>query len=145
MTILTHPHQLLTTRLEPLEEITDRVRQDASSMLLLCAAKEGLGLSANQVGLTYRMFVIPSLARPVCINPEIVSYGKTQIKSLEGCLSFPNYQNVALRRTAINVRYYTLDGELVETQLQNMPAIIFQHELDHLNGILLSHKKVIDR
>src|SRR5687768_5460110 len=144
MNILTAPHQLLKTRLAPIDEINDRVSQDANSMLLVCRDNKGLGLSANQVGLTYRMFVIPALTEPVCINPVIVK-GKNRVRSLEGCLSLPNYSNVALRYSEVRVEYYNLDGVLVKKNLSGQNAFVFQHELDHLNGILLTDKQVVER
>lgn len=137
MIILQHPHPLLTTRLEPLEEITEQTSQDAASMLLLCKTMGGLGLAANQVGVTYRMFVIPELAKPTCINPRIVR-GKNLIKSIEGCLSLPGYQNVVSRYNNITVEYYNLAGELIKTSLEGTLACVFAHELEHLDGILLN-------
>lgn len=142
MRILTYPHPLLLTRLEPLEEIDSQVRQDAADMLTLCAAHNGQGLSANQVGLTYQMFVVPSLKSPVVINPRIVK-GKNRKQSLEACLSLPNYTNVAMRYMDLRVEYYNLDGELVKAHLHDLDAVVFQHEFEHLRGILISHKKVV--
>lgn len=136
MTILENPHPLLTTKLEPLEVIDDRVAQDAASMLLLCKSMNGLGLAANQVGLTYRIFVLPSLAQPVCINPRLIR-GKNLVKSLEGCLSIPGYRNVVSRYNNIKVEYYNLDGKLVSIALAGEQAYAFQHELRHLDGITL--------
>lgn len=144
MNILHYPHPLLKTRLEPLEEITDKVRKDAHSMLVLCKTENGVGLSANQVGLTYRMFVIPALNEPVCINPVIVK-GKNRVRSLEGCLSLPNYSNVAYRYSELRVEYYNLDGILIKKNLSDQNAFVFAHELDHLNGILITDKKVVER
>lgn len=142
MTILENPHPLLTTKLEPLEVIDDRVAQDAASMLLLCKSMNGLGLAANQVGLTYRIFVLPSLAQPVCINPAIVKHSKTQVRSLEGCLSLPGYRNVVMRWNTVDVEYYNLDGELCTAHLEGNDALGWQHELEHLDGILINMKKI---
>jgi peptide deformylase len=144
MTILEYPHPLLKTRLNDLETIDDKVRCEASNMLLLCKGKDGVGLSANQVGLTYRMFVIPALEEPVCINPRIIKK-RNIVKSLEGCLSIPGYTNVAPRYSTIQVEYYNLDGKPIKATLTNLPALTFQHELDHLNGILINDKDIIDK
>lgn len=117
---------------------------DAKSMLLLCNGNNGLGLAANQVGLTYRMFVIPALAEPVCINPRIIKK-KGEVFSMEACLSIPGYRNIAPRPVKIQVEYYNLDGKLIKASLNETQALVFSHELDHLNGVLINDKDVLDR
>jgi peptide deformylase len=94
-----------------------------------------LGVSANQFGVAVRAFAI--LANPiiVCYNPKIVDYSEEMIELEEGCLSFRNMILNIKRPRVIKVRYTEPNGNVVTRQFQDMTARVFQHELDHLNGI----------
>jgi peptide deformylase len=95
-----------------------------------------LGVSANQFGFRVRAFAM--LANPiiVCYNPIIVDKSDETIKMDEGCLSFRNMILEKIERPrVIKVRYTEPNGNVVTRQFQDMSARIFQHELDHLNGI----------
>lgn len=97
---------------------------------------EALGVSANQFGFRVRAFAM--LANPiiVCYNPIIVDKSEETIKLDEGCLSFRNMILDKIERPrVIKVRYTEPNGNVVTRQFQDMSARIFQHELDHLNGI----------
>ena len=99
-------------------------------------AYEGLGLSANQVGVPYRVFVLWSNPTMVCFNPRIVGYEGSEIYFSEGCLSCPNLYVKIKRPSYVRVRYQKPNGETVTDKLMGMTARIFQHELDHLDGIV---------
>jgi peptide deformylase len=111
----------------------------------------GMGLAANQVGLPYRVFVIKANPILACFNPRIVSQTGEEIDLEEGCLTFPNYYVKIRRPKQIRVRYTYPNGETVTQIYDGMTARIFQHELDHLDGILfqsratLFHKEQADR
>lgn len=102
----------------------------------------GIGLAAPQVGISIRMFVI-HIRRPdgdfkrVCINPEYIeAHGAASI--LESCLSVEEKDLRIPRSAIIKVRYFTEYGVLMEEILDGLESICFQHELDHLDGILIS-------
>jgi peptide deformylase len=98
------------------------------------AAYNGLGLSANQVGIGFRMFVIGDGI--VCFNPKIVATHGETIRKAEGCLSFPGlYLNVP-RYGSIDVEYYDENANLVSTHFDGLTAQVYQHELDHMNGVV---------
>jgi peptide deformylase len=97
--------------------------------------ENGLGLSANQLGLPYRVFVIRSEEIIGCFNPMITTYDDEMIYLEEGCLSFPDLFVKIKRPRWIRVRYTTPDGTVVTRKFDGMTARVFQHELDHLNGI----------
>lgn len=96
---------------------------------------DGLGLSANQVGLRYRVFVV--MANPIicCFNPKIVDISEDEITMEEGCLSYPGLFVKIKRPQVIRIRYTRPNGETVTEQYQDLTARVMQHELDHLNGI----------
>ncbi len=102
---------------------------------------EGVGLAANQIGVSLSVMVIDTTPKEdapdlklVLINPEVVeSEGKVKYK--EGCLSFPGLSVEVERASKVRVRALNERGEPFEITLEDFPAIVFQHELDHLRGI----------
>ena len=106
----------------------------------------GIGLSANQVGKPYRMFVMgdnPNIEKGrkwVCINPEITDMSKQTIRYKEGCLTFPLLFVILTRPAEIKVKYQNADKEVVEEELSGIDARCFLHEYDHLEGkVFLEH------
>lgn len=95
----------------------------------------GLGLSANQIGLPFRAFAMVGSPIIVCFNPRIVDTSSEQVVLEEGCLSYPNLFVKIKRPKMIKVRYTEPNGNTVTKTFDGMTARIFQHELDHLNGI----------
>lgn len=100
----------------------------------------GLGLSANQIGLPYRAFAIKAEKIIVCFNPRIVDTSSEEIYLEEGCLSFPDLFVKVKRPRRVKVRYTEPNGNVVTTTWDGMTARIFQHELDHLNGIVYTQR-----
>jgi peptide deformylase len=100
----------------------------------------GLGLSANQIGLPYRVFSMQAVPAIVCFNPKIVDASSEEILLEEGCLSFPGLGIKIKRPRHVKVRYTEPNGEIVTKKFTGMAARCFLHELDHMNGT-----KYIDR
>lgn len=96
---------------------------------------KGLGLSANQVGLPYRCFVLFSHEPIGVFNPTVVDTTTEQVLLDEGCLSFKHLVLKIKRPKSVKVRYQTYTGEFVTETYTGMTARCFMHELDHLNGI----------
>jgi len=113
-------------------------RQLADTMVEL----KGLGLSACQVGLPYNVFVMGSGGGKVyaCFNPRIVNYDPRKVKLNEGCLTFPNVFIEVERSAAIKVRFTHPSGETVTETFAGLTARIFQHEYDHLQGVLFKDR-----
>ena len=110
----------------------------AKKMLALMDESNGIGLSATQIGLTQRIFVMRVHGRErICINPEITESSDVLADYDEGCLSFPGDQCTIKRPDWVNVKYYSTDGTVTEDCLVGLEARCFQHELDHLNGITM--------
>ena len=95
----------------------------------------GIGISANQVGYNARIFVTHIKEPKVHINPEIIE-GAGMYKEKEGCLSIPGYFDYVKRKKDILVKYYDKEWNEKTERLVDLEATCFQHELDHLNGIL---------
>ncbi len=103
-------------------------------------AHNGLGLAANQIGLPYRAFAIKAEQVIVAFNPLIVDSSEETVYLEEGCLSFQGLIMNIKRPAVIKVRYTEPNGNVVTTKFAGLTARVFQHELDHLNGVTF-HKR----
>lgn len=130
-------HPLLSQKLEPFDfksPPTDPI-QLAKDLFETMVHNKGLGLAANQCGLPYRVFAIAANPGIVVYNPRIVDQTTEEIQLEEGCLSYPNFFVKIKRPRNIKVRYTEPNGNVVTQTFIGMTARVFQHELDHLNGI----------
>jgi peptide deformylase len=150
--IIKYGDPILEQRAEPVTEFgTDELRQLVENMFETMYAHKGVGLAATQVAVSKRLFVLdPSAgedpaARQVLINPEIVSKSGSQLGE-EGCLSVPGFREDVKRAMKVRMRAVDVDGKPFETEGEELLARAFQHELDHLNGIVfLSHLSPLKR
>lgn len=138
----------------PLDDKTKKIIKDSLEMLRLSQIDEeakkydlrpGMGLSLIQLGITKRIFVIcyevddGVFEDYIVINPKILSESEEMIyvEEGEGCLSINRpIEGIVPRHARIKVEYYDMDGNKVNKRFREELAIVFQHELDHLNGIL---------
>jgi peptide deformylase len=112
----------------------------ASSLVETCKKHRGLGLSANQCGYEYRVFVMGNDDNYVAFfNPRIIESSKDTVKMEEGCLSFMDLFIPVERPAEILVEYQDFTGEKKTAKFAGLTARCFQHELDHLNGIVYTH------
>jgi len=141
--ILHYPNRSLRQRCEPVHEVTREIISLVNDLAETMYAAPGVGLAAPQVGVPLRVFVVdvtPSDKEAflrVFINPEIV-HRTGSADSLEGCLSLPGVNKVIERSAGIIVRSIGLDGDPVELVADGLLSFAIQHELDHLDGILLT-------
>ena len=119
----------------------------ASAMQATMLARNGVGIAAPQVYVSKRVIIVASRANPrypdapdmpaaVMVNPEILEKSDNTILGEEGCLSVPDERGMVARAEMVKVRYFTLEGEQIETVFHGFPARIVQHEIDHLDGVL---------
>ena len=130
---------------DTLKEFDFKDRVDLSKVMYDTMAKYGgLGLAANQVGLPYRMFIMgghPSIEQGKIrsiFNPLINDVSKETVNMKEGCLSFPFLFLMINRPKWVSVKYTDQHGKEIEETLHGMPARIFQHENEHMNGYLFT-------
>jgi len=139
--IVTFPAEILTKPTRAVEKVDDEVRRIVRDMFDTMYHAEGVGLAANQIGLPLSIMVVDTTPKEdaedlklVFINPRVVeSEGK--IRYREGCLSFPGLTVEVERFQRVRVRALNEEGKEFEILLENFPAIVFQHEYDHLQGI----------
>lgn len=143
--VLRYPHPLLrekNTEIMP-EEIDLELKRVAKEMLLVMYASRGVGLAAPQVGINKRLMVFNPegdakawLQEIVMVNPKIISSSKSAEMEAEGCLSFPGMSGEVRRSEWVKVEATRLNGKKFKVKLEGWKARIFQHEYDHLDGIL---------
>lgn len=129
---------LLRTKMEPFDFKNPPVDPVvlANALAKTMINNKGLGLSANQCGLPFRVFVMNGNPITACFNPRIVNTSDESVVMAEGCLSYPRVFCKIKRPAAIRVRYQEPNGNTVTKDFQGITARCFQHELDHLNGIV---------
>jgi peptide deformylase len=139
--ICTYPEEILRQRAEPITEIDEEVVELVDHMAETMYSAPGIGLAATQVGVAKQVLVAdiaprrPESELIVLINPEIVA-AEGEVIFEEGCLSVPDYQAEVKRHEKITVRGLNLKGEEVEIEAEGLLAVVLQHEIDHLNGML---------
>lgn len=102
--------------------------------------KDGLGLAAPQIGVSVRMFVMRANPIIAVVNPEIIDQSEDHIYLEEGCLSYPGLILKVKRPKWIKARFARPNGEIVTEKFIGISARIFQHELDHLDGVVFLNK-----
>ena len=121
---------------DPVEDI-EEIRPYIDEMFDLMETHNGVGLAAPQVGITRRFFLLSYGGnKMVCINPEIVKSDDKKVKMDEGCLSYPGMFLEIERPATVKVSYTDLTGVRRSPNLKRLMARAFQHELDHLNGVV---------
>lgn len=135
-------HPLLTQKLEEFDFKNPPVDpvELANTLIETLKAKRGMGLSANQVGLPHRVFVLWSEKPFVCFNPRIVDVSTETNLLEEGCLSFPHLLIKIKRPAIIKVRFENAFGETQTEKFVGMTARAFLHELDHMDGVLFQSR-----
>ncbi|MBD2254428.1 peptide deformylase [Nostoc parmelioides] len=130
------------------ENIHDATIQQLIDDLIATVAKaNGVGIASPQVAQSYRLFIVASRPNPryphapemeptAMINPKIVGNSTDIVKGWEGCLSVPGIRGLVPRYQAIEVEYTDRYGNLQKQTLTDFVARIFQHEFDHLDGVL---------
>ena len=136
------PDEVLRTPTEKIEHFDEGVAKVAADMAETMYMENGIGLAANQVGLSIQMLVmdVPSEENPTAsrlktlINPELVE-SSGEIMWDEGCLSFPGLSVPVRRAETVTVSYLQPNGERQQETMTGLEAICLQHEMDHLAGI----------
>lgn len=165
MDVVHAPDERLRVKTKPVKKITPRLLQTLKEMVKLTQTfkdPEGVGLAATQVGLEESFFVarihdsdkIPPAKLDqrknrwkdygkqfmAIINPKIITRSQTTKTYFEGCLSVPDIWGEVKRHTWIKVSYQDINGEIFTKTLKAIPAWIFQHEVDHLEGMLFTQR-----
>lgn len=143
--VLKYPHPLLRAENKSVteSEFNEDLKKLAREMLLIMYASQGVGLAAPQVGVNKRLLVFNPegsskafLQEIVLVNPKITGSSKKMIPEPEACLSFPGMSGTVRRHDWVKIEAYRLNGKKFTVKYEGWKAKIFQHEFDHLQGVL---------
>ncbi len=152
--ITTLPNPVLRHKTRPVKTFDDDLQKLIDEMIVTMREANGVGLAAPQVDYSYRMALIETLPETdeagepiegtrelfVIVNPEIVWKSRDLVDGIEGCLSIPGYVGEVERPESIRVRAQDRYGKKMKLRLHGWTARIFQHEIDHLDGVLYIDK-----
>lgn len=137
-----YPDRILIQKTSHVNEFNDELHKLIDDMIETMYAAPGVGLAANQVGVSKQVFVIDVSTEDkkvpllVLINP-VLAHSEGQADIEEGCLSLPGYSTVVCRAEKVIVKGLDREGKEVEIEGEGLLSKALQHELDHLNGTLL--------
>ena len=142
--LLQFPDPRLREKAEPVQkdEVTDELRELAENMAETMYDEPGIGLAATQVGSTKRLIVMDldwsegERSPRMLLNPEILEREGQAVSEEEGCLSVPDLKSDVDRNERVVVRARSFDWEELEFDVTGLEAFCFQHEIDHLDGVL---------
>jgi len=144
--VISIPNPVLRRKARPVTDFGAELQVLIDDMVDTMRAEPGVGLAATQVNVSLRVIVVEfpeneeeEDAEPrlySVVNPEIVRSSKETEIGIEGCLSVPGLQGEVERNTEITVRGYSRRGQPLRLKLRGWTARIFQHEIDHLDGVL---------
>ena len=138
MKIVKYPNPVLRRKAKLISQIDDTIQQFTDEMIETMYIDEGVGLAAPQVGISKQLFVMDIGQGPKTLfNPEIIEKGEEVETLEEGCLSIPGVRVDVTRPSRIRVRGINEAGELEEIEAEGLLARVLQHEIDHLNGVLI--------
>lgn len=148
-----HPILRNKTKDIPINEIkSENTQKIIEKMIKTMRKHNGAGLAANQIYEPIRICIIEVLDNPrykhlntiplkILINPRVIIKKDTAtFNSYEGCLSVPNLRGKVRRYNSINVTYYTMDAKKITENIKGLESIVYQHEIDHLDGYLFTDK-----
>ena len=146
LSLVYYPDPMLRKASAPIKEVTQELREAVPQMFELMYGHRGIGLAGPQAGVPQRIVVANIFGDPkkkeeekVFINPEILDRGGVMTEE-EGCLSLPGLSAKIRRNAWVKVRYRDLDGQAWEIEADGLWAKLFQHEVDHIDGLLMVDK-----
>ena len=141
--VLKFPDRRLRLVSQPIEQVTEEIRTLASDMCDVMYDEPGIGLAAPQVGQAIRLIVVDTQwteedaeRNPLILVNPVLSEHEGKITWTEGCLSVPDMEAEVERAERVRLRARDLDGREIDISAEGIQAVCFQHEVDHLNGVL---------
>jgi len=144
MELLIYPNKILETVCNEITIPSEDLKL-GEEMLQIMLKYRGIGLAAPQVGLLKKIIVVSTKCNKdwatIMFNPEIINTGKSKETEIERCLSFPGMERELERLVVIDVKYQDVNGKWQTETLKRLKARVFQHEIEHLQGILCMLKE----
>lgn len=151
--IVTVPNPILYQKTQAVKDFGNGLHELVQKMIPTMRVKDGVGLAAPQVGFSQRVAVvefapsseesdIPPIPLTVLVNPKIISHSNKTIVAEEGCLSLPEINLQVPRYEKVKVLYWDTDGKRRKVKASGLFARALQHEIDHLDGILITDRAI---
>ncbi|MBO4326505.1 MAG: peptide deformylase [Clostridia bacterium] len=139
--IRTEGEDILRMHCKPVKEITESTRKLIDDMFDTMYSANGVGLAAPQIGILRRIAVVDDTQgnKVALINP-VITFSEGEQTCTEGCLSLPGYQGEVVRAKKIRIESLNEKGEPVTIEAEDFFAVVCQHEIDHLDGVLYKDK-----
>jgi peptide deformylase len=132
-----YPESILRKKCQEIKEITPEIKELILNMAETMLKNQGIGLAAPQVEVLKKLIVVGTEKGPLAfINPKVIKKSKETEIGEEGCLSFPGIWLKIKRAKGVEIESLNEMGEKICFKTEGLPARIFQHEIDHLDGIL---------
>ncbi|KAF8037568.1 hypothetical protein BT93_B0448 [Corymbia citriodora subsp. variegata] len=144
--IVEYPDPALRAKNKRIGTFDDNLKKLADEMFDVMYKTDGIGLSAPQVGINVQLMVFNPVGERgegeeiVLVNPRVIKYSKKMVPFNEGCLSFPGIYADVQRPEAVKIDALDISGARFSVSLSGLPARVFQHEFDHLQGIVFSDR-----
>ena len=143
--ILTEPNHELRIKSESVKHKqieSEEVQQLIDDMIETMASADGIGLAAPQIGVRFQIIVVETKQNgpQAFINPKITGRSFMRTQAEEGCLSIPGVTGVVKRYRRVTVKAHDRHGKKIKIRTSGLEAVIFQHEIDHLHGILFTDR-----
>ncbi len=151
LNIVTFPEKVLRAETEVVNKFDHELRALADDMVETMRVAPGVGLAAPQVGVSKKLVVVEfgsetdeSFPKQLYIlaNPEITERSEETVRGIEGCLSVPDLVGTVDRARVVTVKAQDVNGKPLKIRAEGWLARIFQHEIDHINGILYTDRTV---
>ena len=147
--LTTFPEEVLRQKAEPIEVFDEKLADLVDDMIETMREAPGVGLAAPQIGISKQIIVVEfgdeeddSLPKQlyIVVNPEIVKQSRDAVPGIEGCLSVPGLVGEVSRSSVVTVKGQDIHGKPIKVRAQGWLARIFQHEIDHINGVLYTDR-----
>lgn len=142
MSIVTYPNRDLRNRVSDADPYDANLYSDLRRMNAVMEFMKGVGIAAPQIGIDKRLAIVaaPNSSVVVLLNPEILWSSPEVVEGIEGCLSVPDLQAKITRPHSVKVKYTNLSGFETVRIFEGFEARVVQHEIDHLDGVLIIDK-----
>jgi peptide deformylase len=138
--IIIYPNPILLAKSQPDEEIDQTIRDELDEMVRIMVSLKGIGLAASQIGISKRLITVMVNSQLYQVVNPMVAWQNGEQSDVEGCLSIPNEYYEINRAKEIVLQGLNAEGKEICILVENLLARVFQHEIDHLDGILINSK-----
>ncbi len=138
--IILHPNPILLAKAQPVEAIDQTIRDTLDEMVRIMVAHKGIGLAAPQIGISQRLITVMVNSRLYQVVNPLVAWQNGKESDVEGCLSIPNEYYEVNRAKEIVLQGLNPEGKEICVLASDLLARVFQHEIDHLDGILINSR-----